>query len=270
MERFKNKTVLITGASSGIGEALSRAFAREGADLILTARRADRLRALAQEIESQGGKAVALACDVTHDGDLEKAVSAGLERFGKIDVVVANAGFSVVGKFQKLKLEDYRRQFETNVFGVLRTYHAAAEALEKSKGTFVLMGSVSGHLSAPEVTPYSMSKFAVRAMAEATRMELKPLGISVVLISPGFVESEIRKIDNQGIYRPERKDGIAPWLRMPAEKAACKMLSAIHRKKREAVITLHGKVVVFLSRHFSGMVYWLLNRFFSKGLIKRN
>jgi len=116
--------VFITGASSGIGAALAREYARRGADLALAARRTDRLDALAAELSAQGRRALVLACDVTRDGELEAAVARTRDAFGRIDVVVANAGFGVVGPVERLRLEDYRRQFETNVFGVLRTVYA--------------------------------------------------------------------------------------------------------------------------------------------------
>src|SRR5262249_11416949 len=115
---FTDHVVFITGASSGIGAALAREFAKPGASLVLAARRTDRLEKLASELGRNGRRAIALACDVTRDGDLERAAAAVRDAFGRIDVVVANAGFSVVGTFERLTLDDYRRQFETNVFGV--------------------------------------------------------------------------------------------------------------------------------------------------------
>ena len=116
---FAGQVVFITGASSGIGAALAREFARRGADLALAARRTDRLAALAAEITKSGRRALVLACDVTLDSDLEAAVARTREAFGRIDVVVANAGFGVVGSVESLGVDDFRRQFETNVFGVL-------------------------------------------------------------------------------------------------------------------------------------------------------
>ena len=145
MSRFADRVVLVTGASSGIGAELAREFAQEGADLVLTARRVPRLEELA-EIRTLGRRALVVVCDVTQDGALERAVGQGTEAFGRLDVVVANAGFGVVGSFERLTLDDYRRQFETNVFGVLRTARAALPALRRSRGTLVIIGSVSGHV----------------------------------------------------------------------------------------------------------------------------
>jgi len=267
---FHNQVIFITGASSGIGEALAKAFAQEGAQVALAARRVDRLEDLSREINSSGGQTMALPCDVTKDGDLEKAVEAVRKQFGKIDIAVANAGFGVAGNFEKLKLEDYRRQFETNVFGVLRTLYATLEDLKKSKGTFVVMGSVSGHVSSPGISPYSMSKFAVRALAEALQAELEPLGVSVVLLSPGFVKTQIRKVDNQGVYKETRKDFAPAWLQMPADAAARKIVRAVFKKRREVVLTGHGKIGVFLSRHFPRFLKAVLRYSNARGMVRKN
>ncbi|NBX44973.1 MAG: SDR family NAD(P)-dependent oxidoreductase [Gammaproteobacteria bacterium] len=162
-------TVLITGASSGIGAELARAHARRGDAVVLLARRADRLQELAKEISEQGGKAWVFAADVTREGDVAAAIaSLANERVG-IDRVYANAGFGVAGAIQRIELADYRRQFETNVFGLLSTIYESLPALRLSRGQLVLIGSVAGHVSAPGASAYSASKFAVRALAESLR-----------------------------------------------------------------------------------------------------
>src|SRR5262245_1713563 len=121
MARFGGRVVLVTGASSGIGAALAREFARQGADVVLAARRLSKLAEVVAELRATGRRAIAVECDVTRDGALEETVRQGLGTFGRLDVVVANGGFGVVGPFARLTLHDYRRQFETNVFGVHRT-----------------------------------------------------------------------------------------------------------------------------------------------------
>jgi NADP-dependent 3-hydroxy acid dehydrogenase YdfG len=153
VSRFAGRVVLITGASSGIGAALAREFAQQGADVVLAARRLSKVAELAAELQATGRRAIAVECDVTRDGALEEAVRQALAALGRLDVVVANAGFGVVGPFARLMLDDYRRQFETNVFGVLRTAAAALPALRQSRGTLVIIGSVSGHVPAPNPLP---------------------------------------------------------------------------------------------------------------------
>jgi short-subunit dehydrogenase len=248
MSHFDGKVVLVAGASSGIGAALAREFYRQGARLVLLARRTDRITALAAELGGADGRAMAIPADVTRDGDLEQAVAEAVASFGRLDVVVANAGFGVVGRLARLGLDDYRRQFETNVFGVLRTARAALEPLRASRGTLALVGSVAGHVSSPAASAYSMSKYAVRALAEALDGELRSDGVATVLVSPGFVQSEIHQVDNRGRWHAEGKDSVPPWLRMPADAAARQIVLGIRRRRPEVVITGHGKLLVLLSR----------------------
>ncbi len=252
---FRGKSVLITGASSGIGEELALQLAQAGAKLTLAARRKDRLETLAQRIAGQrtgetqrNTRPAVVECDVTRDGDLEMAVAGAVLAFDKLDIAFANAGFGIVAPLKKLTLEDYRRQFETNVFGVLRTIYAALPELEKTKGTLVIIGSVSGWVATPGASPYSMSKFALRALANAIAPELRPTGVKVTLISPGFVASEIRQIDNQGIRHEHAKDPIPPRMVVPTPKAVREILRAVAKGKREQIVTGHGKVVVAIER----------------------
>jgi short-subunit dehydrogenase len=251
---FEGKVVLITGASSGIGEALARELGRRGAKLALLARRTDRLTTLAADITASGGEAIALACDVTRDGDCEAAVARTKERFGGVDVAVANAGFGVVGRVDALKLDDFRRQFETNVFGLLRTTYAVLPTLKETKGSLVLIGSVSAYLSTPSTAAYAMSKFAVRALAEALDGELHADGVNVLLVNPGFVESEIRSVSNQGTLKTTQKDPVPAWLQMPKEVAARKIANAIAARKRERNLTAHGNAAIFLAQRLPWVV----------------
>jgi short-subunit dehydrogenase len=261
MRRIDGTVAFITGASSGIGAALAVEFARLGADVVLAARREERLEAVAARVREQGRQALTVRCDVTRDGDLERAVEAALGAFGRLDWVVANAGFGVAGAMHKLGIEDVRRQLETNVFGVLRTFYASREALLASRGCLAIMGSVSGELAFPMSGPYSMSKFAVRSLAGVLWYELGRQGADVTLIEPGFVDSEIRQVDNQGVYREDWSDKLPRWIRVRTDAAARKIASAIIRRRRKVVITGHGKLAVALERFVPGLLAHTVRRF---------
>jgi NADP-dependent 3-hydroxy acid dehydrogenase YdfG len=251
---LQGKSVLVTGASSGIGAAVARELALHGANLVLAARRRQALEALAAEL---GGRVRTLAVevDVTRDGSVEEAVAAAERDLGGLDVAIANAGFAVTGRLDRLGLDDYRRQLETNVFGVLRTIYAVLPALKRSRGQLAIMGSVSGHVPVPGLSPYTMSKFAVRALAETLHDELERDGVGVTLLSPGFVVSDIGHVDNQG--RRHEADGsrVPAWLRMPTDEAARQIVAAVETRQREAVITTHGRLGVFVYRHAPWLVH---------------
>ncbi len=252
---FKSKSVLITGGSSGIGEELALQLAQAGAVLTLAARRREQLEGVAQRIAADGkARPVVVECDVTRDGDLESAVAEAVGKWGKLDVAIANAGFGVVGALKKLSLEDYRRQFETNIFGVLRTIYAALPEIEKTQGRLVIISSVSGWASTPGASAYSMSKFALRALANSITPELRRIGVKVTLISPGFVASNIRRVDNLGKLHSGAADPVPAWLQMSAPLAIRRILRAVARGKREEIITLHGKALILLERLFPWVV----------------
>jgi short-subunit dehydrogenase len=260
MADFSGTVTFITGASSGIGRALALEIARLRGDVVLAARRRNRLAILANEIEALGGRALPVACDVARDGDCEAAVDLALKRFGRIDYVVANAGFGVAGRCENLSLEDYRRQFETNVFGVIRTIQAAKPSLVESRGCLALIGSVNGYIAMPRISAYVMSKYAIHGLADSLRHEMKGHGVAVTLIVPGFIDTEIRKVDRHGVYHADMKDRVPPWLRMPADRAARKIAHALLHRKRQKIITAHAVISIFLQRYFPGLVNLVIAR----------
>jgi NADP-dependent 3-hydroxy acid dehydrogenase YdfG len=260
MSAFGGRVALVTGASSGIGAALAQELARQGAAVVLFARREERLNEVAAAIGREGGRSLAVAGDVSRRADLDRAVAAARAAFGRPDVVVANAGFGVGGVLERLSIDDYRRQFEVNVFGVLHTIYATLDDLKATRGTLAIVGSVVGHVAPPGNSPYTMSKFAVRALADALRPELAPDGVAVVQITPGFVASEIRLHDRAGRPRAEARDPVPAWLVMPAETAARQIARAIARRRRELVLTAHGRLVLFLDRFAPFLLRALLAR----------
>jgi short-subunit dehydrogenase len=254
-------TVLITGASSGIGAELARSYARQGARLVLLARRRVLLEQLAEELRGLGAAEVEVhEGDVTREGDVAKPVQALLARGLGLDIVYANAGFGVAGVLQRLTLADYQRQLDTNVIGLLRTLYEALPGLRQARGRLVLIGSVAGHVAAPGASAYSMSKFAVRGLAESLRGDLRDDGIGVTLVSPGFVDSDIRRTDNRGVVQEGAPDPVPAWLRVSTDKAVREIVRGVRRGRAEIVVTGHGKVLVFLSRHFHRLLRAVLMR----------
>ena len=259
MSRFNRKVILITGASAGIGAALARELALLGASLVLLARRKERLSAIAQTIDPSGERVLTIECDVTQDGDLEKAVALARDKFGKIDVAIANAGWSLKGNLEELDLDDYRRQWETNLFGVLRTIYATLDDLKKTKGRLVIISSVKSYIALAGDSPYATSKFALRALCQSLSRELAPDGVSVTHVCPGYVATEIRRVDERGVFQSEQKDRISPILLRSTEQTARQIIKAIDKRQKEQVLTSYGKLVVLLQRYFPWLVSLLIS-----------
>jgi NADP-dependent 3-hydroxy acid dehydrogenase YdfG len=179
------RVMLITGASSGIGEATARAAAGAGWRLVLAARSMDRLESLAGEL---GDAALPVRCDVTEWEQQQAAVAAALERFGRLDCAFANAGFGAKRGFLEESPEQWRAMVLTNVYGAALTIRAALPALKESRGHLLLTGSVAGRRALPG-SLYSATKWAVTAMGEAARQELDGTGVRVTLIEPGMVDT---------------------------------------------------------------------------------
>jgi NAD(P)-dependent dehydrogenase (short-subunit alcohol dehydrogenase family) len=255
--RFEGLVVLITGASSGIGAAMAREFARDGAHTVLVARRVERIEALAAELTAGGRRSMAVAGDVTRDGDMERAVELARQEFGHLDVLVANAGILVRGPILTLTLDDYRRQLETNTFGALRIVMAGLPALQETRGRIVLIGSLIGMVSIPGGTPYCMSKFALNGLSDGLCHELAPYGISVTHIMSGFVDTEI--YTNAPLRRPPHK-----WIVLTADQAAKRVVTAVFRRKRSLLLPWPTKMAIFLQRHFPWVVYLAIDRAFRK------
>ena len=253
---MKDLVVLVTGASSGIGEATARELVRRGAKVVLCARRTELLETRAASRRDAGGSAIAVACDVTRDGDPEAAVARAVAEWGRLDAVLANAGFAVAGRLEALSLDDYRRQLETNLFGTIRTLKAALPELKRTRGRIGVVASVNGFIGTPATSAYCASKFALRGLCDSIRPELRPWGVSVTCISPGFVASEIRAKDNAEVVHRDAEDPVPSWLVASSASAAREVVRALSRRKREQVVTFHGKVFVFLERH----VPWLVAR----------
>jgi len=200
---IKGKTVIVTGASSGIGEATARQFGREGAKVVLAARRADRLEALAQEITAMntGAETLVVQSDLTKLDDIQKLVNATTERFGRVDVLVNNAGFGRIDWLENLDpVKDIQAQFDVNVMGVIQTTRQVLPIMMKQRsGHIINMGSMAGLIGSPTYTVYSATKHAVHGFSESLRREVMPWGIEVSMMYPAGVKTEFQS--HAGIKR---------------------------------------------------------------------
>lgn len=257
---YSGLVVWITGGGSGIGRALAIDMAKRGAKLAVSGRRVDRLESVVSEIVAAGGDAMAVACDVTEPETVAAAVAQVVERFGRLDIAVANAGFSVSGRFEVLSAEDWRRQLDVNVVGAVTTVQAALPELHKTKGRIGLVASVAGMICTPGSSAYSASKFALRAIGLTLSQELHGTGVTCTTLHPGFVASEINQVDNAGVYHADRKDRRPQRFMWPTDKAAAVMARAILKRKREYVFTWHGRFGAFLGRHSPGVVHAVMTR----------
>ncbi|MBX7192999.1 MAG: SDR family NAD(P)-dependent oxidoreductase [Sandaracinaceae bacterium] len=260
MGALDGRVAWITGAGSGIGRALALELARRGAVIAVSGRRVANLEEVAKDIERVGGRALPVACDVTEEEDVARAVAQVVRELGQLDICVANAGFSVMGSIAKLSAEDWRRQLDTNVIGAVITAKHALPHLEKTKGRVAFVASVSAFVPAPGLGAYNASKAALRAIGLTLAAELHGTGVSATLLHPGFVESEIAQVDNKGHFDPARADKRPKNLMWKAEDAARVMADAIWARKRELVFTGHGKVGAFVGQHAPGLLHLALTR----------
>ena len=191
-EGIKDKIVVVTGASSGLGEATARLLSAQGATVVLGARRADRLQSLAKDLESRGGKALALTTDVTRREQVKALVDSAVQTYGRIDVMINNAGLMPQAPLERLKVDEWEQMIDVNIKGVLYGIAAALPHMQRQKaGHFINVSSVAGHRVGPGFAVYAATKYAVRALSEGLRQEVKPYNIRTTVISPGAVATEL-------------------------------------------------------------------------------
>ncbi|MCT8268991.1 SDR family oxidoreductase [Afifella sp. JA880] len=191
-DNIKGKVIVITGASSGLGEATARHLAEQGATVVLGARRAERIDAIAKELTDQGHKALAVTTDVTRRDQVAALVDKAVETFGRIDVMLNNAGLMPLAPLERLKIDEWDRMVDVNVKGVLYGIAAALPHMKRQKsGHIINVSSVYGHKVAPGAAVYCGTKYAVRAISEGLRQEVKPYDIRTTVISPGAVATEL-------------------------------------------------------------------------------
>lgn len=251
------KVVIVTGASSGIGEATARQFGREGAKVILAARRVDRLELLAQEIQAMdmGAETLVVQADLSKLEDIENLVQQTVYKFNRIDILVNNAGFGRLDWLEKLDpVKDIQAQFDVNVMGVIQTTRQVLPIMMKQRsGHIINMGSLAGLVAAPTYTIYAASKHAVHGFSEALRREVKPWGIEVSMIYPGGVVSEFAS--HAGIQR-KTKVTTPKVLLLTADQVGEIVIELVRKPRAMRIIPWVLWFTVWMNRSFN----WLVDR----------
>lgn len=249
---FTDKVVVITGASSGIGEALAREFSARGARIAVGARNGDKLAALCAELEARGGKAVWRVADVTSEADCKALIDKAVECFGGIDILICNAGISMRALFDDVELSVLHRLMDVNFWGTVYCVKHALPWIVKSHGSIVGVSSVAGLHGLPGRTGYSASKFAMTGFLETVRIENLKKGIHVMLAAPGFTASNVRfaALTADGSAQGETPRNESKM--MTAEEVARRIARGIRRRKR------------YLLMEFEGRATWVIKKFAPK------
>lgn len=256
--RLTGKVAVVTGGSIGIGEAIARTFAQNGARVVLLARDASRAEVARQKI-SDADHALAFSCDVRKREDIDRVVQLTLDRFQRIDIWVNNAGYGLHDTVAEMDIRACRDLFETNVFGLLHGMQAVVPVMIKQgSGAIINISSVVGHIPLLNGGAYSATKFAVNALSKAARMELRRNNINVLTVCPGYVYTEFTKNLVLGERRKNLEEpkphGITP------DRVARAVLSGYLRNKREVIVPWTMIPVVRLYQHFPGLVEWVMLR----------
>lgn len=262
---LKDKIVVITGASSGIGKALAVELARRGANLVLAARQYVTLCEITQELEKQHAiRAIAVQCDVTREEDCEQLIKQAVLTFGRIDVLINNAGISMRALFQDVDLKVLRSLMDVNFWGAVYCTKYAMPEILKSKGSIVGVSSIAGYKGLPGRIGYSASKFAINGFLDALRVENLKTGVHVMTACPGFTASNIRNtaLNKNGVSQGE--SSLEEEKMMTAEEVAKIIADGIEKRARTLIMTSQGKMTVTLSKLLPALLDKLVYNVFAK------
>lgn len=247
-DNIRGKVAIVTGASSGLGESTARHLAARGARVVLAARRTDRLEQVVAEIREAGGEAIAVATDVTQRADLEKLAAAAVEAFGRIDVLVNNAGVMPLSPIDRLKVDEWDQTIDVNIKGVLYGIAAVLPRMKaQGSGHIVNVASIAGiKVFTPIGTVYSATKFAVRAISEGLRVEVGHSGIRVTIVSPGAIESELKFNTTD----PESAAGVQAFYEASQIPAASVARAVVYAVEQPADVDINEVVLRPVSQDF--------------------
>ena len=245
---MKDKVVIVTGASSGIGKATALYFAKKGSNVVLAARSEGKLKAVEEEISKEGGSCLSVPCDVSKPTDCENLISKTVEKFKKIDVLINNAGISMRAIFNETDLSVIREVMDINFFGMVNCTKYALPYILKNKGSVVGVSSIAGYVGLPARTGYSASKYAMHGFLDALRIENIEKGLHVLVACPGFTASNIRTsaLTADGTAQGESPRSEAKMMQ-PGE-VATDIYKSIVNRDQSFVLTSEGKLAVFLSK----------------------
>ena len=261
---LKDKTVLITGGSRGLGLVMAREFAREGARLVLCARDEQELQKAQADVEKFGVEVITVPCDVTDAQAVNEMITAVTTHFGEIDVLVNNAGVIQVGPLEVMTMDDFERAMQAHFWGPLNTIMAVLPSMrQKKSGRIVNISSIGGKVSVPHLVPYSASKFALVGLSKGLRAELLKDGISVTTVCPGLMRTgSPRNAEFKGKHRYEYAwfsiSDALPLLTVSAENAARQIVRACKRGDAELVISVPAKVAALFDALFPEMMSQML------------
>jgi short-subunit dehydrogenase len=247
---LRNKTVIITGASSGIGRACALAFAREGCRLILAARDIQKLGEVADESRKLGAEALAVQTDIASEDECRNLINMAIEHYDRIDILINNAGMSMRALFEHTALSVLKRLMDVNFWGAVYCTKYALPYLLESKGSVVGISSIAGFKGLPGRTGYSASKFALNGFLETLRIENRKKGLHVLICAPGFTASNIRNtaLKEDGSSQAESPRDEAKM--MQPEEVAAHIIKAVKKRKPLLVLTTQGKMTVLLNKFF--------------------
>lgn len=264
-QNYEGKSVWITGGGSGFGRELALRYARLGARVAVSGRRADKLDETVREIESRGGSGLSVPCDVSQEMQIASAIDLIVNRFGSLDVAVANAAYPASGGIETLEADALRRQFEVNVIGAAMTAKHALPELRKTQGRLAMVGSAACLAPVPMYGAYCASKYALRAIGQTLAMELHGSGVSCTVLYPGYMDTEFSQIDDGGHFDPNMQRVVNPFM-YSTEKGAKLCVRAIDMRKREYAFSPFGKIFCWLGAHTPGLFHFLVTRFGAPGI----
>lgn len=245
---FNNKVVIVTGASSGIGEAVAREFALNGSKVVLAARNENSLAKITTELISAGHDAIYVKTDVSVEEECKRLIEKTLEKYGTVDILVNNAGISMRASFDDVEMMVLHRLMDTNFWGTVYCTKYALPYLVKNKGSLVGVSSVAGFHGLPGRTGYSSSKFAMHGFLETIRIENLNKGLHVMIIAPGFTATEIRKHALNADGSEQGKSPLDEGALTTPEYVAKWVLKGIRKKKRNKILTWSGRLTALFQR----------------------